>query len=128
MWLAHTPVSCQALPCVEDAGHWWAGLGHEAADCGLVVLGLVLAHWWLELGSGVGTVLGSSRYSVGLQVGGASSRHSWLQGLGCPKACVGPLVRGARSWGSWLRGPECLGAGISQLVARLGPGVSGCKA
>lgn len=39
--------------------------------------------------------LGGFRYNVSLLVHGANSRHSWLQGLGCPKAGVGPLVSGA---------------------------------
>lgn len=50
---------------MEAASLRRVGLDHKAASCGdperEVVPGLVLAHWWVKLGSGVGsatTVLG----------------------------------------------------------------------
>ena len=30
--VSHHPVGLQALPCADAAGHWWAGLGHDAAE------------------------------------------------------------------------------------------------
>ena len=51
-WSAPGLAGRQALPCVDAAGCWLAGSGHEAAGCG--ILGdprLVLAPWWAESGS-----------------------------------------------------------------------------
>ena len=63
---------------MEAASLRSVGLDHKAASCGdperEVVPGLVLAHWWVKLGSKVGSdgarALGSS---VGLLVGRTSS-------------------------------------------------------
>ena len=49
------PVGCQGLLCAEAASHWLIGLGQEEVGCrNLGDLGLLLAHWWVEPGSGVG--------------------------------------------------------------------------
>ena len=44
-------VGCQALTCVEAAGHWLVVPCHEVIDCrshGFPEL--MLTHWWVELG------------------------------------------------------------------------------
>ena len=104
---------------MEAASLRSVGLDHKAASCGdperEVAPGLVLAHWWVKLGSKVGSdgarALGSS---VGLLVGRTSSWHSYFWGLECPKAGVDLLVSGAgaRSCGSWLKVQ-----GVSELVS-----------
>ena len=81
-------------------------------------LRLVIAHWWVGLGSGVGGC--KVRYlssSVGLLVGGAGSWHCWLWGLGCSKAGVGPLESTAGSWGG-LSEIWCYPAGGSSHFLR----------
>ena len=82
---------------------------------------LVLAHWWVKLGSRVkGWGAGRTGSSDDMLMDGVHFQYSWLWGLRCLTPSADPLVSGARSQGSWLRIPRCLGAGISLLV-----GVSG---
>lgn len=96
VWLA-------ASPClfVEAAICWKTRLAHDAAGCrSLGVLGLVLAHWWAELGFKVGGCgVGGPGYSFGLLLGGTSCWHGWLCGV--PKL-AGLLVSRAGSWAMGL--------------------------
>ena len=49
--LVPSVVGCQALPCMDAAGCCLAGPGHEVPSCRtLGTPGLVLAHWWVDLG------------------------------------------------------------------------------
>ena len=73
VWLA-------ASPCffVEAAVCWKTRLAHDAAGCrSLGVLGLVLAHWWAELGFKVG--------GCGVGAAGWDLLLTWLA-VWCPKA------------------------------------------
>ena len=86
------------------------------------LLGLKLAHWWSDPGSGVGgwlwiQVPGSS---VGLLMSGAESWGGWLRSLRYPKAGVGLLVGGAGAWG-------IPGLVPTHWEVELGPGVSDCR-
>ena len=56
----------------------------------------------------------TSYRSYQLLVGGATSWHSWLQGLGSPGAGAGPLLGEAGSWQFWLQARGVPG----QLAAR----------
>lgn len=70
----------------------------------------MLTHWWAEPGSRAGGYgAGGPGCSASLLVGRANSRHSWPQGLGCPKAAVGPLVIGAGCWAALCGVPDALG-------------------
>ena len=51
--------------------------------------------------------------SVSLLVDWASSWHSLLQLLGCSKASTGLKVGGAEPWGGWLRGSAHFEAGVN---------------
>lgn len=60
-------------------------------------------------------------FSVGLLVGGATSRHYWLWGLWCSKAHIDLLVSGAGSQDSGCRAPEGSSTGTGLLVDGLCP-------
>lgn len=71
-----------------------SGLGADMAGCrAVVVLGLVAAYWWAELGPGV-----SSCRTWGSQ-GWCALAGGWGRGPGCPGAVACSLVVEAGSWG-----------------------------
>ena len=117
VWLFVRSCLVQRLPA---AGGWSWVRKWQAAEPR--VSGLVLAHWWAELGSGMnGCRAGGPQSSVGLLLWGVGAV---IYMAGCrfqvvPKLCQ-PAGGETVSQVDWLRGPRCPRAGVGLLVGKAG--------
>ena len=127
----------------RGCNHWLKGSVHKAAGCGIPSGPRTSSSSQMGRARFRGGWLWPKVSSVSLLADWASSWHSWLQLLGCPKASTGlrwvGLNPGVAGWGvqhtlklllTWAGGlgPRHPGACASLLVYWLGPDKSGCGA